>query len=262
MGLRDGVGALHLRHPDAAHRARGAALASSSAPRRRSSTRSCFDANGGVFEVLFGAEDAIISRRAQPRLDHRRHPAVQGRRGTGTGTPTWPTCARSSRRPGRGGARAGVVVTDGVFSMDGSYAPLDEICDLADEFERAWCSSTTRTPWASSATAAAARPSCSGSWTASTSSPARSARRSAAPRAATSRAHQEVVDLLRQRSRPYLFSNSVAPAVVAGSLAALELVDGLGRGARDAARQHRAVPRADDGGRVRAAARARTRSRR
>ena len=73
-------------------------------------------------------------------------------------------------------------------------------------------------------------------WTGSTSSPARSARRSAAPPAATSRARQEIVDLLRQRSRPYLFSNAVAPSVVAGSLAALELAAGLGERAGRAAR--------------------------
>ena len=127
---------------------------------------------------------------------------------------------------------------------------------------RRWSSSTTRTRWASSARAAAGRPSCSASWTASTSSPARSARRWAARPAATSPRHQEIVDLLRQRSRPYLFSNSVAPAVVAGSLAALDLVAESSEARETLRAQHRPVPRADDRGRLRAAARARTRSRR
>ena len=117
------------------------------------------------------------------------------------------------------------VVTDGVFSMDGSYAPLDGICDLADEFEAMVLVDDSHavgfvgdggrgTPELFgvidrvdilTGTLGKALGGASGGYVAS---------------------HQEVVDLLRQRSRPYLFSNSVAPAVVAGSLAALDLVSG------------------------------------
>jgi glycine C-acetyltransferase len=124
-----------------------------------------------------------------------------------------------------GGARRVCVVTDGVFSMDGSYAPLDEICDLADEFEAMVLVDDSHavgfvgdggrgTPELFgvmdrvdiiTGTLGKALGGASGGYVAS---------------------HQEVVDLLRQRSRPYLFSNSVAPAVVAGSLAALDLVSG------------------------------------
>ena len=93
---------------------------------------SCFDANGGVFEVLFGAEDAIIS----DELNHasiidgvRLSKAMRFRYKNADMTDLQPTRGR----PGRWRRRT-VVVTDGVFSMDGSYAPLDEICDLADEF--------------------------------------------------------------------------------------------------------------------------------
>ena len=148
---------------------------------------SCFDANGGVFEVLFGAEDAIVSRRAQPRLDHRRHPAEQGgavplqeRR---HGRPAGP--ARGG--PGRRGAAHRASSPTG-SSRWTAPTPRSTRSATSPTSSRRWSSSTTRTPWASSATVAAARPSSSASWTASTSSPARSARRSAARRAATSRA--------------------------------------------------------------------------
>ena len=95
LGLRDGVGALHLRHAGAPPRARGAALARSSAPTTRSSTRSCFDANGGLFEALLDDRGRGHLRRAEPRLDHRRDPALQG-----------PAAALRERRHGRAGGAA------------------------------------------------------------------------------------------------------------------------------------------------------------
>ena len=121
------------------------------------------------------------------------------------------------------GAHRVVVVTDGVFSMDGSFAPLDQICDLADEFEAMVLVDDSHAVGFVGAggrgtpelfgvtdrvdiitgTLGKALGGASGGYVS---------------------AHQEIVDLLRQRSRPYLFSNSVAPAVVAGSLKALELV--------------------------------------
>ncbi len=74
-------------------------------------------------------------RRAQPRVDHRRHPALQGEAATATATATSATLRRSSRRRRRPGARFKLVVTDGVFSMDGTIAPLREICDVADRHD-------------------------------------------------------------------------------------------------------------------------------
>ena len=94
---------------------------------------SCFDANGGVFETLLGAGGRGDLRRAQPRQHHRRHPAVEGaavplpQPGPGR-----PRDAAAGRRPPS--ARTVLVVTDGVFSMDGYYAPLEQICDLADRY--------------------------------------------------------------------------------------------------------------------------------
>ncbi|MGB7819703.1 MAG: glycine C-acetyltransferase [Ornithinibacter sp.] len=183
---------------------------------------SCFDANGGVFEVLFGAEDAIVS----DALNHAS--IIDGIRLSKAARFRYRNAdmadLRSQLEAARsGGARRICVVTDGVFSMDGSYAPLDEICDLAEEFEAMVLVDDSHavgfvgeggrgTPELFgvmdrvdiiTGTLGKALGGASGGYVSS---------------------HQEVVDLLRQRARPYLFSNSVAPAVVAGSLAALHLV--------------------------------------
>jgi glycine C-acetyltransferase len=95
---------------------------------------SCFDANGGVFEVLFGEEDAIVS----DELNHAS--IIDGIRLSKAARFRYKNAdmgdLRAQLEAARaGGARRVCVVTDGVFSMDGSYAPLDQICDLADEFQ-------------------------------------------------------------------------------------------------------------------------------
>ena len=184
---------------------------------------SCFDANGGVFEVLFGAEDAIISDELNHAsiIDGVRLSKAQRYRYRNADMADLRTQLEAAVAAG---ARRKVVVTDGVFSMDGFYAPLDEICDLADEFEAMVLVDDSHavgfvgdngrgTPELFgvqdrvdivTGTLGKALGGASGGYVTS---------------------HREVVDLLRQRSRPYLFSNSVAPAVVAGSLKAIELVD-------------------------------------
>ena len=183
---------------------------------------SCFDANGGVFEVLFGEDDAIIS----DELNHAS--IIDGVRLSKAARYRYKNAdmadLRGQLEAARGaGAHRVVVVTDGVFSMDGSFAPLDQICDLADEFEAMVLVDDSHAVGFVGAggrgtpelfgvtdrvdiitgTLGKALGGASGGYVS---------------------AHQEIVDLLRQRSRPYLFSNSVAPAVVAGSLKALELV--------------------------------------
>ena len=183
---------------------------------------SCFDANGGVFEVLFGEGDAIVS----DELNHAS--IIDGIRLSKAARYRYRNADMVDLRAQLGAARAAgahrvVVVTDGVFSMDGSYAPLTQICDLADEFEAMVLVDDSHavgfvgdggrgTPelfgvqdrvGIITGSLGKALGGASGGYVSS---------------------HQEVVDLLRQRSRPYLFSNSVAPAVVAGSLTALDLV--------------------------------------
>jgi len=185
---------------------------------------SCFDANGGVFEVLFGAEDAIISDALNHasiidgvRLSKARR--FRYRNADMADLAIQLEAAKDCRRK--------VIVTDGVFSMDGSYAPLEAICDLAeahgamvfvdDSHAVGFVGQGGRgTPELFgvqdrvdilTGTLGKALGGASGGYVSS---------------------HQEVVDLLRQRSRPYLFSNSVAPSVVAGSAAALDMVASSG----------------------------------
>ena len=183
---------------------------------------SCFDANGGVFETLFGADDAIISDELNHAslIDGIRLSKAARYRYRNADLDDLEAQLKAAR-----GARRSVIVTDGVFSMDGSYAPLPGICDLADAYGALVFVDDSHavgfvgehgrgTPELFgvaervdilSGTLGKALGGASGGYIA---------------------AHGEIVELLRQRSRPYLFSNSVAPAVVAGSLKALELVAG------------------------------------
>ena len=185
---------------------------------------SCFDANGGVFETLFGPGDAIIS----DELNHAS--IIDGIRLSKAARYRYRNADLGdleAQLKAASGARRTVIVTDGVFSMDGSYAPLPGICELADAhgalvfvddshavgFVGADGRGTPELFGVAdrvdivSGTLGKALGGASGGYIA---------------------AHAEIVQLLRQRSRPYLFSNSVAPAVVAGSLKALELVAGSG----------------------------------
>jgi glycine C-acetyltransferase len=180
---------------------------------------SCFDANGGIFETLFGPEDAIVS----DELNHASLiDGIRLSRATRLRYRNADLADLAAQLDAAAGARRIVIVTDGVFSMDGSYAPLDGICDLADAHGAMVLVDDSHavgfvgpggrgTPELFgvqdrvdivTGTLGKALGGASGGYVAS---------------------HPEVVDLLRQRSRPYLFSNSVAPVVVAGSLAALEL---------------------------------------
>jgi glycine C-acetyltransferase len=180
---------------------------------------SCFDANGGIFETLFGPEDAIIS----DQLNHAS--LIDGIRLSRARRLRYRNADMTdlaAQLDAASGARRKVVVTDGVFSMDGSYAPLDQICDLAEAHGAMVLVDDSHavgfvgpggggTPELFgvpdrvdilTGTLGKALGGASGGYVAS---------------------RAQVVDLLRQRSRPYLFSNSVAPVVVAGSLAALDL---------------------------------------
>ena len=187
---------------------------------------SCFDANGGVFEVLFGEQDAIIS----DELNHAS--LIDGIRLCKAQRLRYKNADMADLRAqleSAAGARRRVIVTDGVFSMDGSFAPLDQICDLAEQYDALVMVDDSHavgfvgnggrgTPELFNVmdrvdiltgTLGKALGGASGGYVA---------------------AHQEIVDLLRQRSRPYLFSNAVAPSVVAGSMAALDLAAKSGDG--------------------------------
>jgi glycine C-acetyltransferase len=181
---------------------------------------SCFDANGGVFEVLFDERDAIIS----DALNHAS--LIDGIRLSKAARFRYRNADLADleeQLKAAADARRRVIVTDGVFSMDGSFAPLPGICDLAEAYGALVLVDDSHavgfigehgrgTPELFgvadrvdllTGTLGKALGGASGGYV---SGPA------------------EVIALLRQRSRPYLFSNSVAPAIVAGSLEALDLV--------------------------------------
>jgi hypothetical protein len=92
---------------------------------------SCFDANGGVFETLFGGGRDHLGR-AQPRVDHRRDPPLEG---APAALPEPRHGDLEEQLKAAADARFQVIVTDGVFSMDGYIAPLAEICDLAERYD-------------------------------------------------------------------------------------------------------------------------------
>ena len=181
---------------------------------------SCFDANGGVFEVLLGAEDAVISDELNHAsiIDGIRLCKAQRLRYRNRDMADLEEQLRAAA-----GARRRLIVTDGVFSMDGYFAPLEEICDLAERYDALVMvddshavgfvgPSGAGTPELFgvrdrvdilSGTLGKALGGASGGYIS---------------------AHREIVELLRQRARPYLFSNAVAPCVVSGTLVALDLV--------------------------------------
>jgi glycine C-acetyltransferase len=181
---------------------------------------SCFDANGGLFETLLDGEDAIIS----DELNHAS--IIDGIR----------LCKATKYRYHNGdmddleaklreaaSARYRLIATDGVFSMDGYFAKLDKICDLAEKYDAMvmvddshavgfigdhgcgtpeLCGVEGRVDIITG-TLGKALGGASGGYTSG---------------------RKEIIDMLRQRSRPYLFSNSVAPPIVAASLKVLDLI--------------------------------------
>jgi glycine C-acetyltransferase len=180
---------------------------------------SCFDANGGVFEVLLDKTDVVISDQLNHAslIDGIRLCRATRMRYRNADIDDLRTKLESAQR-----ARRRLIVTDGVFSMDGSYAPLPQICSLAERFDAIVLVDDSHavgfigpggrgTPElfgvanqvdVLTGTLGKALGGASGGYVAGPG---------------------ELIEALRQRARPYLFSNSVAPAVVAGSLQALRI---------------------------------------
>lgn len=184
---------------------------------------SCFDANGGLFETLLGPEDAIIS----DELNHAS--IIDGVRLCKAKRYRYKNNNMEDLRVQLTDARASgckkiIIATDGVFSMDGYIANLKAICDLADEFDALtmvddshavgfmgehgkgtpeFCGVMGRVDILTG-TFGKALGGASGGYTA---------------------ARQEIVTLLRQRSRPYLFSNTVAPAICAATIRTIEMLE-------------------------------------
>ncbi|KAM9866095.1 2-amino-3-ketobutyrate coenzyme A ligase [Leucobacter aridicollis] len=185
---------------------------------------SCFDANGGVFETLFGAEDAIIS----DALNHAS--LIDGIRLSKARRYRYANCDMAeleARLQEAADARFRVIVTDGVFSMDGFVAPLEAICDLADKYDALVLVDDSHAVGFMGETGAGTPELCGVADRVDILTGTLGKALGGASGGYVS-GHGEIVQLLRQRARPYLFSNTLAPAIVAGSLAALDLVEGAG----------------------------------
>jgi len=183
----------------------------------------CFDANTGLFETILGPEDAVIS----DELNHasiidgvRLCKAARYRYRNNDMADLEAQLIAAKER----GARRILITTDGVFSMDGTIARLDKICDLADHYEAMVHHDDCHATGFMGATGRGVHEYCevmdrvdiitgtfgkalgggSGGFTA---------------------ARQEIVDILRQRSRPYLFSNTLAPSICAASLQVLDMLE-------------------------------------
>ncbi len=184
---------------------------------------SCFDANGGLFETLLTAEDAVISDELNHAsiIDGVRLCKAKRYRYKNNDMADLREKLEDARNSG---CKKVLIATDGVFSMDGYIADLKSICDLADEFDALvmvddshasgfmgehgrgtseYCGVIGRVDIVTG-TFGKALGGASGGFTA---------------------ARQEIVDLLRQRSRPYLFSNTVAPAICAATIKTLDLLE-------------------------------------
>ncbi|WP_075183291.1 glycine C-acetyltransferase [Pantoea sp. 1.19] len=184
---------------------------------------SCFDANGGLFETLLGAEDAIVSDALNHAsiIDGIRLSKAQRYRYANNNMTELEACLQQARAAG---ARHVMIATDGVFSMDGVIANLQGICDLAEQYDarvmvddshavgvvgrggrgtHEHCGVMGRVDLITG-TLGKALGGASGGYTAG---------------------KKEVVAWLRQRSRPYLFSNALPPAIVAASLRVLDLLN-------------------------------------
>ncbi len=183
---------------------------------------SCFDANGGRFETLLTKDDAIVS----DALNHAS--IIDGVRLCKAARFRFATSDMAdldAKLVEAAGARFRLIATDGVFSMDGAIAKLDEVCDLADKHDALVMVDDSH---ATGFVGAGGRGSPEfrnviGRVDVITSTFGK-ALGGASGGFTTGRA--EIIELLRQRSRPYLFSNTMAPAVGAASLKALELVAG------------------------------------
>lgn len=191
---------------------------------------SCFDANGGVFESLFGREDAIISDALNHAslIDGIRLSKAARFRYANADLEDLRAQLEATRELNDGrGARRTIIVTDGVFSMDGYLAPLPGICDLADEYGALVLVDDSHAVGFMGATGAGTPEHFGVSDRVDIYTGTFGKALGGASGGYVS-GRREIVDMLRQKARPYLFSNSLAPSIVAATLTALELVSDSG----------------------------------
>lgn len=182
---------------------------------------SCFDANGGVFESLLGAEDAVISDALNHAsiIDGIRLCKAQRYRYANQDM-----ADLEAKLVESAGARRRIIVTDGVFSMDGYLAPLEAICDLAEKHDALVMVDDSHAVGFMGATGAGT-PEHSGVSDRVDIYTGTFGKALGGASGGYVSGRAEVVAMLRQKARPYLFSNSLAPAIVAATIKALDLVE-------------------------------------
>ena len=181
---------------------------------------SCFDANGGLFETLLGAEDAVISDELNHAsiIDGVRLCKAQRYRYKNSDMADLETQLQAAK-----GTRFRLIATDGVFSMDGTIANLKGICDLAEKYDALVMVDDAHAAGFIGKTGRGTPEHCGVQGRIDVLTGTLGKALGGASGGYTS-GRKEIVALLRQRSRPYLFSNTVAPPIVAASLKALDLL--------------------------------------
>ncbi len=174
----------------------------------------CFDANGGLFEPLFGPEDAIISDALNHAsiIDGVRLCKAKRLRYANADMADLERCLKEAQD-----CRFRIIATDGVFSMDGNVAPMDKICELAEKYDALVMVDESHSAGVVGPTGhgVAEQFNCYGKIDIFTGTLGKSF---GGAMGGFTTGPKEIIDMLRQRSRPYLFSNSVAPSIVGASI--------------------------------------------
>lgn len=174
----------------------------------------CFDANGGLFEPLFGDEDAIISDSLNHAsiIDGVRLCKAKRFRYKNADMEDLERCLKEAAD-----CRFRIIATDGVFSMDGNVAPMDKICELAEKYDALVMVDESHSAGVVGDTGhgVAEKFNCYGKIDIFTGTLGKSF---GGAMGGFTTGKKEIIDMLRQRSRPYLFSNSVAPSIVGASI--------------------------------------------
>ena len=181
---------------------------------------SCFDANGGLFETILGPEDAIISDALNHAsiIDGVRLCKAQRHRYANSDMAQLETILKQTQD-----ARTRLITSDGIFSMDGFVAKLEQICDLAEKYNALVHVDDSHATGFFGPTGRGSIEHCNVMGRVDIVTSTLGKALGGASGGFTS-GRQEIIDMLRQRSRPYLFSNTVAPAIVTASIAVLDII--------------------------------------
>lgn len=184
---------------------------------------SAFDANGGLFETILGAEDAVISDELNHAsiIDGIRLSKAQRYRYKNNDMADLEAQLKDAIAKG---SRYRMIATDGVFSMDGYFAQLDRICDLAEKYDALVMIDDCHATGFVGRTGRGSHEHCGVIGRVDIITGTLGKALGGASGGFTS-GRREIIELLRQRSRPYLFSNTLAPPIVAGSIKAIELIE-------------------------------------